>query len=142
MELGPAGADDEEANAAPGLHLAVDVHRREALVMMIVTGERQRHPSLVKHAEQRRQPRRGAVKAGAVDRVVEEGELAARRAAAQILGEPASLRRVLGACEIAVQRDEVPGTEIEAVIAGRRARAGTPPGVVRPAVLAGIIAIA
>src|SRR6185503_17229653 len=126
VERRAAGAGDELLDAER-IAAAGGVLRREALVEVIVAGDRDVDAELVHQAPHVAHPRaRAAARAGGEERVMPQGQRAARsrrRGRLQILSQPHVLLLALRDPHLAVERDDVPVAEREAVEAGA-ARAG------------------
>src|SRR5690606_3453026 len=110
-----AGADHELADAV-GVGVAVGVLRREALVVVVVAGEREVDARLVSHPPELAQVAVAAVRPGAEAGMVPVRDGAGRGVRGEVGREP---RELLGAgldVDLAVQRDDVPGAEVVAVV--------------------------
>ena len=120
-----AGANNDFANATAGISNAIGVLWRESLVGMFVGGKDQICVRVVEVLPNRVKLRMTGVfreHAAAEKGVVSVGQNAGFRMGRQILMQPGFLRRTLAAAAevfdraICVQYDDVPGTEVVAVV--------------------------
>src|SRR3989454_11281411 len=91
--------------------------RGEPLVVVVVPDDDQLRPGVVQVLPQRRHLGVSPLVAGAEERVVPVGDRAPLGALGEIGLEPYLLRRAHVHRDVAVQRDDVPGAQIVAVVA-------------------------
>src|SRR5216683_1985953 len=120
-----AGANDEFADAARGIGRAIGRLRGKTLVFVIVAGDHDIRVGFVERLEERLNSEVVAVGAtGAKERLVPVGKRAGGGMRGEIGAQPFILGRTGFAATdvlaLAVQHDDVPGTEFVAVVAGLR----------------------
>ena len=127
-----AGPDGERAEPTSAVGNAVRIHWCEALVIVVVPGEQDACSEVVESPKEREGFWPVSMLPGTEDRVMPIAKYAPRLCGGEIGPKPSFLLGSSGSVDIAVQRDDVPGPEREAVIApARLARAFAPVIVVR-----------
>ena len=121
------GADDEFPDPVGRVDSAARRLRREPLVVVIVPHHHHFRPGLVQCLPQRsRADRPTPAYPRGEERLVPDGERALLRAGGEIGAEPLLLVRTRGHRLVVVQRDDVPGAQIVAVVTGFLVSGGSP----------------
>src|SRR5258707_187590 len=116
----PAGADDELANTTARIGVSCGVERRESLVDVIVSRDRDAYAISIERVPEWSDTLAPLVRPRAESGMVHVGDGAAARMRREVRAQPAQLLRGVRDRRGCVERQHVPGAEVVTVVSARR----------------------